>query len=229
MDGQLAKMREAVRIALELIADSSLGMLEYDVAELHRQEQPFMVYQRPERSVLQDADNDRVFPLDTVSIQHFKTKYNVDIENAYIHIGPDAEEFTRMLHALAVTIGPDIFFRKSAYDPGSEEGRKTLEHELTHVAQYHEGRINPAVTKSELENEAEEVEHLAAYSHEITYPFTINGVQYNFTYKELKEIAHDTADYIQNWIESERNRMADEEYLNLLCKYERWLEKAVWV
>jgi hypothetical protein len=23
--------------------------------------------------------------------------------------------------------------------------------------------------------------------------------------------------------------MADEEYLNLLCKYERWLEKTVWV
>ena len=121
---------------------------------MRKQANEFMEYQRAITMVRRDPFKDRVFPLDTVEIQRFRTANNADIENATIHTGPAADEFVRSLNALAVTVAGDIYFRNGAYRPETEEGRMLLAHELTHIRQHDENRINKQTSEQELEDEA---------------------------------------------------------------------------
>src|SRR5262249_11272126 len=45
----------------------------------------------------------------------------------------------RAVNALAYTVGQDVVFGAGQYAPGTNEGRKLLAHELTHVAQQGSG------------------------------------------------------------------------------------------
>ena len=72
--------------------------------------------------------------------------------------GPYADELARSLHTLALVLGTDIFFRNGAYRPETEEGRKILAHELTHVAQNKKREEYRGASREELEGEAIEEE-----------------------------------------------------------------------
>jgi hypothetical protein len=61
-----------------------------------------------------------------------------------IHVDNSASEQAASLDARAFTIGNRIFFRQDAYRPDTDRGRELLAHELTHVIQWHQGRV-PAV------------------------------------------------------------------------------------
>lgn len=98
---------------------------------------------------------DRKFPLETVTVKSFEQKSNTSLETPVIHYGTQANEFTRIHKALALTIGSDIFFRDGAYRPETEEGRALLAHELTHVAQHKSRPLADNRTREELETEAE--------------------------------------------------------------------------
>ena len=95
---------------------------------------------------------DRKYKLDSVILNEFSREHGKEVDTAIVHLGMYADEYTRSLNALAITIGMDIFFRNGAYRPESEEGRKILAHELTHVAQNKK--------REELEREAEAVQAL---------------------------------------------------------------------
>src|SRR5882724_397473 len=43
--------------------------------------------------------------------------------------------------ARAFTVGRDVVFGAGAYDPGSERGRQTMAHELTHVTQQRDASV----------------------------------------------------------------------------------------
>ncbi len=61
--------------------------------------------------------------------------FKQDFGDVRVHTGAAADKLTEELGAQAFTSGKDIFFRESAYQPGSEPGRELLGHELTHVVQ----------------------------------------------------------------------------------------------
>ena len=82
----------------------------------------------------------------------------MDLGEVKIVYGPAADEYTRSHHALALVLGTDIFFRNGAYRPETEEGRKILAHELTHVAQSKKREEYRGASREELEREAEEAE-----------------------------------------------------------------------
>ena len=86
-----------------------------------------------------------------------------NVETVQIHYGPYADELTRSLHTLALTVGADIYFRSKAYKPETEEGRKVLAHELTHVQQSKEDRLEGQRPVVELEKEAEDAEKKVEY------------------------------------------------------------------
>ena len=67
--------------------------------------------------------NDRKYKLDTVTLNEFSREHNKEIDTAIVHLGMYANEYTRSLNALAITIGNDIYFRNGAYKPETEEGR----------------------------------------------------------------------------------------------------------
>lgn len=196
-----------------------------DATAYQREDHPFIDYKRPGTMVPRDATKDRVFPLDTVDIQGYNTKNDATIETAMLHVGPSANEITRSLNAVAITIGKDIYFRHDAYRPETEEGRRTLAHELTHVRQHAENRITRQSSKSELELEATTAENTEIYETDPIITIEAGGKLYSFPKSHMGAIASDVATNVEEWIASQKNARSEEDYLMLLCSYERWLEE----
>lgn len=97
-------------------------------------------------------------PLPTSLRLHMERYFGDDLSAVRVHTGPEAES----IGALAFTLGTDIYFAPSQYQPHTQYGRELLGHELTHVLQQREGRVgNPfgdgiaVVQDNELEAEAD--------------------------------------------------------------------------
>jgi len=187
---------------------------------------PFMEYQPSERRVERRSDNDRAFPVDTVTIQQFRTEHDTELEEATIHTGTFADEYARLYNALAVTIGNDIYFRDGAYNPASEEGRKTLAHELTHVGQFTEERVTKNITEKELEAEAEQAERHEEHIPDPYVKVDLNGKYFTLLKSEMTEFAYGIAEKIEEWIKGQKIILEESEYQNLLYGLEDWLMEA---
>jgi hypothetical protein len=185
-------------------------------------EHPFIEYQYAERKISREAGNDRVFPLDTVEIQEFRTNHDVDIGNAIIHTGPYADELARSFNAIAITIGREIYFRDKGYNPSSEEGREIMAHELTHVSQYERSEEYWNETRGGMEGEAEAEERREAYDPDPVITIRINGNRYSFPRSKMKYYAEKTADRVKEWVSGQKDILEEKEYLNLLCAYDEW-------
>jgi hypothetical protein len=65
-----------------------------------------------------------------------------DLGDVRVHDGSAAAESAQAVQAKAYTVGNDVVFGRGAYEPGSETGRHTLAHELTHVVQQRAGPVD---------------------------------------------------------------------------------------
>jgi hypothetical protein len=65
-----------------------------------------------------------------------------DLSDVRVHSGGAASESAKAVQARAYTVGNDVVFGSGAYEPGTEEGRHTLAHELTHVVQQRSGAVD---------------------------------------------------------------------------------------
>jgi hypothetical protein len=191
--------------------------------EIRKDAQEFTEYQHPGAAVRRDISNDRVFPLETVEIQRFRRENNRDIDQpVHIHYGPSANEYARSFNALAFAIGFDIFFRSNAYQPESEDGRKLLSHELTHVAQYAEGKIGSNATEGELEAEAELAEQRSEFHSKSWSPLTSHGKIYWIQQSERKKFIDLVVDKLEYAIENRKYNMDERDYLEFLTKVEHF-------
>lgn len=94
-----------------------------------------------------------------------------DFSAVRIHQGPEAQA----MGALAYTQGSSIHFAPGQYDPGSQRGQELLGHELAHVVQQSEGRVQATAQAkgqainddASLEREADQLGAAAAsFGHE---------------------------------------------------------------
>lgn len=186
-------------------------------------------YEYPARRVKRLLRNDRVFPLDTVRIESFNRKHGENIEEAVIHIGSYADELARSMNALAVTIANDIYFRNNTYNPASEEGREILAHELTHVAQYKEGKTSKREKdiKKELESEAVQAEVEERYEADPYVPFLTGQTVRRIRKSQMKTVARMVADKVEAWLAQQKDLLPEEKYLKFLCAYEGWLREGI--
>ena len=152
------------------------------------------------------------------------------MDTAIVHLGRYADEYTRSLNALAITIGMDIFFRNGAYRPETEEGRKILAHELTHVAQNKKREEYRGASREELEREAEAAEKQVENNGNPLITRRIGKKYYSFTQKEWNQINKNVKTMIEDWIESEERNMTEREYLDFLYKIQEMeiMEGNVW-
>jgi hypothetical protein len=192
-----------------------------------RSSEQYTEYQRQEKSVERPIEEDRIFPLETVVLKQFNSAHDKDPDEVLIHIGPYADEYARSLNALALTIGRDIFFRNNAFNTEHEEGRKTLAHELTHVAQYEEGRLNDNSSVEELETEAAFFEGQEEYRDDFSFWVVLNNKRYRIKRSEMDVIAEKIAERIENKIYEERYFMSEEDYLRLLAEYKTMLGRGI--
>lgn len=71
-------------------------------------------------------------PLDTATRQFFELRFAHDFSQIRVRTDPAA---TDAVQARAFTVGQRIVFGARQYQPGTDEGRRLLAHELTHVLQ----------------------------------------------------------------------------------------------
>ena len=62
-----------------------------------------------------------------------------DLSAVRVHTGSEANTLNRAVQAEAFTTGPDVFVSSDRYNPSSNDGRRLLAHELTHVVQQASG------------------------------------------------------------------------------------------
>lgn len=60
-----------------------------------------------------------------------------DLSDVRVHVGPEAAR----LGAVAFTMGSNIYFAPNRYQPQTSQGRQLLGHELAHVVQQRQGRV----------------------------------------------------------------------------------------
>lgn len=120
-----------------------------------KKEGEFAEYQNEEPFAIRNWRYDREHQLDRVILNGFNKKNDTDLESVKIIYGPGANEYARSRHALALVVADRIYFRNGAYKPETEEGRKLLSHELTHIAQNKNKQELRNATRKELEEEAE--------------------------------------------------------------------------
>ncbi len=80
-------------------------------------------------------------PLDDDTRGFMEDRIGSDFSSVRIHDDSAASDSAEAVAANAYTVGEDVVFRSGQYDPGSEDGQRTLAHELTHVVQQRQGPV----------------------------------------------------------------------------------------
>lgn len=65
-----------------------------------------------------------------------------DFSDVRVHTDSAAHDSAKAVNAHAYTVGSNVVFQRDVYDPGSQQGRTTLAHELTHVIQQRSGPVD---------------------------------------------------------------------------------------
>ncbi|MGC2635540.1 MAG: DUF4157 domain-containing protein, partial [Acidobacteriaceae bacterium] len=80
--------------------------------------------------------------LDGATRSDMESRFGFDFSQVRVHTGARAAASARSVNALAYTVGSDVVFGTGQYAPHSDEGRRLLAHELTHVVQASRGWMN---------------------------------------------------------------------------------------
>ena len=74
-------------------------------------------------------------PLPDEEREFFESRMGQDFSQVRLHTDGQAAQTSQDLSARAFTVGSDIAFNQGEYQPGTDEGRRLMAHELTHVVQ----------------------------------------------------------------------------------------------
>ncbi|MBQ0957487.1 DUF4157 domain-containing protein [Ideonella sp. 4Y11] len=74
-------------------------------------------------------------PLDAQTRAFFEQRLQADLSQVRVHTDASADQAARQVDARAFTFGRDIVFSSGQYEPGSDDGKRLLAHELAHVVQ----------------------------------------------------------------------------------------------
>ena len=91
------------------------------------------------------------------------------VDDVRTHTDSQTEDTVREHGAQAITVGKDIYFAEGKYNPTTQEGRKLLAHELTHIVQQSEDkqRAQPSA-KEAVEKEADVAANILAKGEEFS-------------------------------------------------------------
>lgn len=182
-------------------------------------------YEIPAAIEMRNYLNDREFPLDTVNLMIHELNHEEDIGKVKLHVGAYADEYARSVHAMAFTVGNEIFFRHGAYKPETEEGRTLLAHELKHVAQNKEYLLADNRSRQQLEGEAELEEAKELHEPDLFMEMNVDGEKIRLRKSQKEMIEARVKKSIEEWVENQEYTMSEEEYLKLLISYSDWLRR----
>jgi hypothetical protein len=74
-------------------------------------------------------------PLPAETRAFMEPRFNMDFSGVRVHAGSEAADLNRQVSAQAFTLGRDIYLGEGQTDVASDDGKRLLAHELTHVVQ----------------------------------------------------------------------------------------------
>jgi len=74
-------------------------------------------------------------PLPTTARQEMSGSFGHDFSTVRIHTDSEAASLSDDLGAHAFTLGEDVYFNRGKFNPDTQDGKRLLAHELTHVVQ----------------------------------------------------------------------------------------------
>ena len=188
---------------------------------LKQKETNLIEYSVIEKVLYRDRDNEHVVPIPVTTLNEYNQKTGSDIKRVELHYGPNSDELARSYHANALTIGAAVYFRNGAYKPETEEGRKTLAHELTHVQQNSEDILAGQKSVEDLEKEAEKKEEIAETIPKGYRYLEYNGRKIKVSEKMYKKIMETVKMEFENAVASNVMNLDEQEYLKFLLSYEQ--------
>ena len=198
-------LRKQKKSCIEKQKDSDF--MEYSLVEVHLKR-------------ISERNNDRTVPIDIQTLEEFNLKTGSNVEKATILYGAYSDALTRVYHANALTIGATIYFNSKAYRPETEEGLKTLAHELTHVQQNKQDILEGQKTTKELEKEAEQVEKIIEYNPERYREINFEGKKYKLTERKYRELMDEIRKRVEYQLEYNTMGLSDADYLKVLIQYQ---------
>lgn len=85
--------------------------------------------------IVHDVLNSPGHPLDVATRAFFEPRFGYDFSQVRVHSGAAADQSARNVNAHAYTVGHNVVFGAGRFTPGTNDGKKLLAHELTHVVQ----------------------------------------------------------------------------------------------
>jgi hypothetical protein len=82
--------------------------------------------------------------LDSGTQADMEARFGEDFSDVRVHTDGAADVSAQAVNARAYTAGANIVFQSGMYDPGSDDGKRMLAHELTHVVQQRNGPVEGA-------------------------------------------------------------------------------------
>ncbi|MDI2125253.1 eCIS core domain-containing protein [Yinghuangia seranimata] len=131
--------------ALRPAVDADLAALPADAAELLAMQQTVgnaAVEAALNPPTVQDVVGTAGEPLAAGVRAEMEDRLGHDFGDVRVHTGADAHASAESLDATAYTTGEHVVFQHGAFDPGSDGGKTTLAHELTHVVQQRGGPVD---------------------------------------------------------------------------------------
>ena len=172
------------------------------------------------RKTRKSSTPSQIIPLDEQTKNDFELRHDTKLKDTMIYLEPDYN-FRLSPALLAFAVENRIHIRKSKYNPGSTETDQIIEHELTHVQQYSEGRTNESV--DELEMEANFNETLRLHNgEEVRYVEYAPGKYWETTEKEYKIFLNQVATKFEWEAEGKLRSMTNAEQLKYLLSLQEW-------
>lgn len=95
-----------------------------------------------DRSPVHDVISGGGRPLEPEVREDMEGRLGHDFGDVRVHDDSAAHESAQSVNANAYTVGSNIVFQRDKYDPGSNDGKVMLAHELTHVVQQRSGPVD---------------------------------------------------------------------------------------
>jgi hypothetical protein len=83
----------------------------------------------------------------------FESRFGENFSDVRIHTGGEAAGMNAQLGSRAFTHRHDVYFGAGEYQPGAQDSRRLLAHELTHVVQQTRGSVSGSIQRQEKEKD----------------------------------------------------------------------------
>ena len=197
----------------------------YSERMLYKKADNIIDFEEENRVVLRHLYRDRNIPVETVTLDQFNQNTGNNLESAKYRYYPDDYEDTLRRIYLALVVLDEIHIMPGKFQPESEDGRKLLTHELTHVAQNKTKEFVDHRTREELEEEAEFNERTAESIQDPLVTRTIRGEEVTLPASRWHEVSTEVLDVlVPEWVDYERFKRSPEGYELLKKKYKHWKE-----